>query len=291
MKKSLQILLLLIIFNGTLSAQLSTMRAIGPSGLYESTYNHFRDTTVYYPNGSVKYIIQIVDSTKGIYTDYKEKSGRLITKLEYKILKDTFLFTRVEIWSKKYLKSVATFNEDATEFSAVYYFDESDQIWLMFSHLSYKLEYEHSGYIGEYKEYYKNGNLRLEGEYKNGCRVGQWRSYHENGKLESLGNYVASYTSLQCPLYTDGKVHYIFSNSRTKDTLEFIEDGDGWNGNREMKDKYEMERDGVQSCSGHFYYHRHGWWDYYNDKGEITYNRKWKFGEVKRVRKYRIKNK
>lgn len=287
----ISILILFTFLTQSLSAQLSTMRSCGPSAIYESTYNHFRDTTVYYPNGTVKYIIQIVDSTKGIYTDYTEKNGRLITKLEYKILKDTFLFSRVEIWSKKYLKSVATYNDSATQFSAVYYFDESNQIWLMFSHLSYKLEYKHSGYIGEYKEYYKNGNLRLEGEYKNGCRVGQWRSYHENGKLESLGNYVESYTSLSCPLKEEMKIHYTFWNSRTNETTVIIAQGSEWNDNRELKDKYEMERDGTQSCSGHIYYHRHGWWDYYNDKGEITYNRKWKFGEVKRVRKYRIKNK
>lgn len=46
-----------------------------------------------------------------------------------------------------------------------------------------------TGKSGEYKEYYENGNLRLEGNYKTGKRIGLWKWYHENGAFYTEFDY------------------------------------------------------------------------------------------------------
>ena len=47
--------------------------------------------------------------------------------------------------------------------------------------------------LGNYIEYYKNGNKKLEGQYDNSgvvmVRDGVWREYYENGKLKGEGEY------------------------------------------------------------------------------------------------------
>ena len=42
---------------------------------------------------------------------------------------------------------------------------------------------------GEYKKFFPNGNLKIEGQYADNKKVGEWKSYYENGNLESIINY------------------------------------------------------------------------------------------------------
>ena len=42
---------------------------------------------------------------------------------------------------------------------------------------------------GLYKNYYKNGNLRLRGNYKDDLLHGLWKRYYENGQLMEEGNF------------------------------------------------------------------------------------------------------
>ena len=42
---------------------------------------------------------------------------------------------------------------------------------------------------GFFREYFSNGQLRMEGEYKNGKQIGEWKFYDTDGNLELEGNY------------------------------------------------------------------------------------------------------
>ena len=42
---------------------------------------------------------------------------------------------------------------------------------------------------GFFREYFSNGQLRIEGEYKNGKQIGEWKFYDTDGNLELEGNY------------------------------------------------------------------------------------------------------
>ena len=43
---------------------------------------------------------------------------------------------------------------------------------------------------GLYREYYSNGNLKIEGDYNSGLQNGPWVYYHENGKIKAKGNFI-----------------------------------------------------------------------------------------------------
>lgn len=45
------------------------------------------------------------------------------------------------------------------------------------------------GKTGEYKEFYENGNLKLQGQYQTNKRVGLWKWYHENGEFNTEFDY------------------------------------------------------------------------------------------------------
>ena len=43
---------------------------------------------------------------------------------------------------------------------------------------------------GEFKKWYDNGQLHVEGSYNNGNLVGEWIGYHDNGQIQTKENYV-----------------------------------------------------------------------------------------------------
>lgn len=45
------------------------------------------------------------------------------------------------------------------------------------------------GKIGNYKEFYENGNLKLQGQYQTDKRIGLWKWYHENGAFDTEFDY------------------------------------------------------------------------------------------------------
>ncbi|MEY8847628.1 hypothetical protein AB9K26_02370 [Psychroserpens sp. XS_ASV72] len=61
------------------------------------------------------------------------------------------------------------------------YFDKSQQVEIIYNVKDGKFE-------GDYKGYYKNGNLRIEGVYKNDQKQGLWKEYDENGNIVYVYN-------------------------------------------------------------------------------------------------------
>lgn len=50
----------------------------------------------------------------------------------------------------------------------------------------YKNDYRH----GFYREYYENSRLKCEGSFRNGVRDGRWVEYHQNGKIKCDGYHI-----------------------------------------------------------------------------------------------------
>jgi antitoxin component YwqK of YwqJK toxin-antitoxin module len=46
-----------------------------------------------------------------------------------------------------------------------------------------------TGKTGVYKEFYENGNLKLQGQYKTDRRIGLWKWYKENGEFNTEFDY------------------------------------------------------------------------------------------------------
>lgn len=45
------------------------------------------------------------------------------------------------------------------------------------------------GFVGEWKYYYKSGELKATGQFNDGQKVGEWIYYHKNQKIEQKGKY------------------------------------------------------------------------------------------------------
>lgn len=61
---------------------------------------------------------------------------------------------------------------------------------------------------GEWKFYFSNGNLQVEGVFKNGQRIGIWKQYYENSKLKYIFNYSQGLLSGEFKLfYESGKLN------------------------------------------------------------------------------------
>lgn len=89
------------------------------------------------------------------------------------------------------------------------YFDNSQQVEIIYNVKDGKFE-------GDYKAYYKNGNLRIEGVYKNDKKQGLWKDYDEQGNLVNV--YNLSNGKLE------GKSMEYQSNGKIKKT-EFFKNG------------------------------------------------------------------
>lgn len=63
--------------------------------------------------------------------------------------------------------------------------------------------------IGEWKFYYENGQLRSEGKFKNDKRIDAWKSYDKNGQLESIEKYENENVVELQEYYKNGKLKHI----------------------------------------------------------------------------------
>jgi hypothetical protein len=96
--------------------------------------------------------------------------------MKYKILFTTFFFFLVFNVNSQKIRTTVTY----------FPYPDSEQIHS-------ENEYYKKGKIGiphgYYKEYFKNGNLRINAKYSNGFPIGEYREYFESGNILKLGNY------------------------------------------------------------------------------------------------------
>lgn len=68
------------------------------------------------------------------------------------------------------------------------------QKWYFETYENCKIKQKHTqengvGMIGEYVEFYENGNIKIKGIYEKGLKIGRWFEYNENGKLINEKTY------------------------------------------------------------------------------------------------------
>lgn len=63
---------------------------------------------------------------------------------------------------------------------------------------------------GPYKEYYKGGELKIEGTMSGGEKEGEWKSYYPNGSSYSINNYGGGLLNGKTTTwYPNGQIRYI----------------------------------------------------------------------------------
>ncbi len=151
----------------------------------------------------------------------------------------------------------------------------------------------YSGLDTVYKEYYPDTEiLKVEGFLNNGVMSGNWKTYYKSGNIESSVNYEDGKLEGEAWFYFDTeknikKAEAIFEDDElTGIYREFYK-----NGTRKAKIEYE---DGKANGDAEFYHpngdlkikagykrgQKHGRWIYYNEKGDPVGKEKWKKGKV-----------
>ena len=154
-------------------------------------------------------------------------------------------------------------------------------------------------YQGDWKEYYKTGELRATGTYEDGVKTGKWTYYYKSGKKEQEGNFKNNQLSGQWTWY--------YENGRTKRTEYYNYNGNleglvtEWDslGNEIAKGEYF---DGHQE--GEWFYHvgdykevgaftiglKNGIWKYYYKNGKLAFTGLFDEGEPKGKHTYFFDN-
>jgi antitoxin component YwqK of YwqJK toxin-antitoxin module len=124
-------------------------------------------TSQYSANGFIK-SKSTVNNKFGFYEQFSNKVNGQLTFTDKEVKNDTGMVMTVSEYydngNKKNLSSQININSN--------------------SNSSYSI-----GKTGEYKEYYKNGNIKLQGQYNTNKRIELWKWYHENGSFNTEFDY------------------------------------------------------------------------------------------------------
>ncbi|WP_304206856.1 toxin-antitoxin system YwqK family antitoxin [Fusobacterium perfoetens] len=97
-----------------------------------------------------------------------------------------------------------------------------------------EVEYDNGILDGEFKKWYKNGNLMVEAKYKDGKRVGETKIYDENEKIEKICFYKDDKLDGKYETYKNGE---IFEKGKYKNGIKTGK----WQIGKEGKAEYDNE--------------------------------------------------
>ena len=164
------------------------------NGLKQGKWIYFYDDGIVRQEGNYRN-----DMKNGYFKEY-DKDGNLVIVSKYidDILQEDVaelveLEVRTDYYPNGTIKTIASYKDSIPEGVRREY-DENGRIKMayIFSKgdiIGQGILNEDGEKEGDWKEYFKDGNLKAEGRYKDGKRVGQWKFYHENGNLEQSGKY------------------------------------------------------------------------------------------------------
>ena len=135
------------------------------NGIIKAEYDLTKNiTSQFSSNGFIK-SKNTINKNVGVYEQYSDKvSGLLAYKFIEVEKENEMIMECFEYFDNGKLKNLS---------SAVYINNKSTS----------------TGKTGEYKEFYENGNLKLQGQYKTNSRVGLWKWFNENGEFNTEFDY------------------------------------------------------------------------------------------------------
>lgn len=158
----------------------------------------------------------------------------------------------IRYFPNKMIEGVGVFKNGYAEGQHFIFYEEGE--------LHRIVNYQKGIYVGDYIEYYTNGNIKLQGKYDYfesdkllpyyKTKVGVWKSYYENGQIKEEQSYYSK------PLKREKNIQeeYTTSDGLFDDT------------------KYFTETDlphGILDESSYKRNVKHGRWNYWNEKGEL----------------------
>lgn len=156
----------------------------------------------FYENGKIHFERNYLDGQlNGYYKEYEE-NGNLRFAIKYengKVINETadvvedieirniYDSNGIMVSSGSYKENIAigihrTYSPDGKVIASIIY-DNYGEI------VSEGIVNENGERSGNWKDYYKGGNIRANGKYVNNLRAGKWNFYRINGKTEQTGSY------------------------------------------------------------------------------------------------------
>jgi antitoxin component YwqK of YwqJK toxin-antitoxin module len=135
------------------------------NGIIKAEYDLTKNiTSQFASNGYIK-SKNTINKNISIYEHYSDKVSGLLDYKSIEVEKDKeMVMESSEYFSNGKLKNLTSF---------VYINNKSTS----------------TGKTGVYKEFYENGNLKLQGQYKTSRRIGLWKWYNENGEFNTEFDY------------------------------------------------------------------------------------------------------
>lgn len=145
----------------------NTWQHFYPNGVIKATFDLTQNiTSQYMPNGFIK-SRSTINGNIGYYELFSAKTNGQLIYTDNEVKNDTGLVMTVsEYYDNGKMKNL------------------SSNVIINVKNGSYS-----GGRIGDYKEFYENGNLKLQGQYQTNKRVGLWQWYHENGEFNTETDY------------------------------------------------------------------------------------------------------
>ena len=152
--------------------------------------------------------------------------------------------------SKKNSSYYGIINKNDVGFSKTLY-TSNHQVVEIGNYSSINLEIK----VGDFKSYYSNGNLKINGEYADNKRIGKHKNYHQNGKISIVENY--------CYGVLDGEYTGFHENGARSIETSYT------NGLQNGITKYYHENDSLKSEGLFFNDNKSGNWKYYDEQGNF----------------------
>ena len=142
--------------------------------------------------------------------------------------------------------------------------------------------------VGDWKEFYDNGQAKAEGKYEAGVKVGEWKYYFRDGKKFEIGKYdkKGKQTGKWLWYYEDGNLRRESNYSKGQEDGDFTELNDSGkvitqgqyeDGLKEGKWVYQLGNyKSIGKYSGDL--EDSIWTEYYNDNGKIRFTGKFSQG-------------
>jgi antitoxin component YwqK of YwqJK toxin-antitoxin module len=186
----------LIYYKKGFISDIENINRMDGSGLKQGVWKYF------YENGKVKLEGEYKNGVEhGYFKEYTEDGNLVLTSkyidgvLQEDVSELVKLDIKREYYSNGNVKIVASYKDDVPEgVRREYNEDGTIAEGFIFSKgivVGEGIIDEEGIRDGDWKEFYRSGQLKSIGKYDKGKRIGEWKFYHPNGKIEQIGSYSA----------------------------------------------------------------------------------------------------
>lgn len=178
--------------------------------------------TYYYPSGQIKATIEHHSDGHHSRAFFYFENKMLMTEgFYFDQKKDS---TWVNYNDEGLVVGIETFKNDKLNGKKIIYYLDGQVETEKLNPLSVA-NYKNDTLIGEYKEFFSTGKLKLQGKYENGKAIGDWKEYYPNGSIMKVSKYKADKLHGWTTTYTkdgeqNGKFMYQFGEKLTGKDLE-----------------------------------------------------------------------